>query len=213
MTRSDRKRVFEALRQWCSSGTIVALRSRALITLAADSGLRVRECVRLDLDQLLSDPDARAVRLRESFYLLASQAKGGERGAGMVDVSERAREALRAYILAIRDAEWIDWPVEPGTPLFLGHRGHRGKPGHGRMSVRTAQHSWHDVQKRARLTTRYEFHCLRHDGASRLRQAGADVFDLMKQMRWRDVNHAQLYIHEIDSQARGPELQKRASKL
>src|SRR5688572_1987685 len=166
LTKADRDRVFQAMREWCSSGHIVALRTRALITLAIDTGLRVRECVRLDLPQVLVDYKADAVRLQEQFFLFPEQAKRGT--SGTITVSKRARSAVRAYILAIRRAGWISWPVPQGTPLFLGHRGHRGRAGHGRLTVRSAEYNWTELQKRARLGTRYTFHDLRHDAASRL---------------------------------------------
>jgi integrase len=213
LTSADRKRVFAALLAWSSTGNLVALRTRALITLAADTGLRVGECCKLELAQLLVDLSADAVRLQESFYLRSDQAKGGDRGAGTVHVSKRARVAVRLYVIGLRREGWIAWPVQNGAPLFLGHRGQRGRAGHGRLSVRAAQRSWHELQARARLSTRYNFHALRHDCASRLRAAGADPFDLATQLRWRDLSTAQIYVHELDGMARLPAISERASKL
>jgi len=213
LTKRDRDRVFATMQAWANTGSKVALRTRALITLAADTGLRVQELVRLDLGQVLADPDADAVRIAAKFYLRRDQAKRGDKGAGNIHVSERARTALRAWIRAARAAQWMQWPAKRGAPLFVGHRGYRGKPGHGRLSVRAAQWSWHDVQARARIVERYNFHSLRHDAASRLRAAGGDVFDLAAQLRWRKLEHAQRYVHEIDSAARLPAIQKRAAKL
>lgn len=213
LTKFDRVRVLQTLQARCSSGNVVALRTRALILLALDSGLRVQECTRLDLVQLLEDSDSEAVRFRRAFYLSPKQAKGGPVGAGMVTVSERARAALRAYVLAARKAGWMAWPPKLGAPVFVGHRLQRGRPGHGRLSVRAAQWSWHDAQRRAGISAKYGFHALRHDAVTRLRLAGADVFDLMRAFRWRDVKHAQRYVHDIDASARAAKLQKAAAKL
>jgi integrase len=220
LTSADRKQVFATLVETSTSGSVVALRTRALITLAVDTGLRVGELCALELAQLLCDAAADAVRLQESFYLRHDQAKGGDKGAGVVHVPKRARAAVRLYVLALRREQWIPWPVTPhiggldnATPLFLGHRGQRGRPGHNRLSVRAAQRSWHELQAHARLSTRYSFHALRHDCASRLRAAGADLFDLAKQLRWRDLSTAQRYVHDLDGVSQLPLLAARAEKL
>jgi integrase len=232
LTRADRNRVFAALQEWSdreklvngsrrSDGArLVGLRTRALISLAADSGLRVNECVGLDLAQLLHDTDTRAVRIVSQFWLRANQAKRGS--SGMVVVSERARVALRLYILELRRLEWAPWPPAPHTPLFISHRGRRGKPGHNRLSKRSAQWSWHQIQRRAGLVdvaedgasvkARYGFHSLRHDAVNRIRGAGADVVDLQVQMRWRDLRMATRYVSQIDAQKRIGRLMKKAAK-
>lgn len=232
LTRADRNRVFAALQEWSdrtklangsrrSEGArLVGLRTRALISLAADTGLRVQECVRLDLAQLVQDTGGRAVRIVSRFWLRPNQAKGGERGAGMIEVSERAQTALRLYVLELRRLQWAPWPAKPHTPLFVTHRGHRGKPGHHRLSKRAAQWSWHQIQRRAGLVdadgetvkARYGFHSLRHDAVTRLRGAGADVFDLQAQMRWRDIRHAQRYVEQVDAHRRLTGLVKKAAK-
>jgi site-specific recombinase XerD len=212
---AHRKRLQAAMVAWCSRGNVVALRTRALVELASDTGLRVHECCALDLQQLRQDPAAPTVRFASQFYLRPAQAKGRQRGAGVVHVGKAARAALRAYVLAARAAGWIKWPASSRAALFVGHRGQRGRAGHARLSVRSAQHSWHVLQARAGIppADRYNFHALRHTATSRLRAAGADVFDLATQMRWKDLRHAQRYVHEIDSASRLPALQARAGRL
>jgi len=209
LTTADRNRVFATLEQWCSSGSVVALRTRALVALAADSGLRVNECCALEVDQLLAfkPKTSETVKLARSFYLRPAQAKGG--GAGTVELSPRARAAIGAYVRAAVAAGWMSWPPKARAPLFLGHRGRGGARGHARLSKRSAQHSWHDLQARARLSSRYPFHTLRHDAASRWRRSGADLFALMRQMRWRDVQTAQRYVHELDAGERAPRIASR----
>jgi integrase len=188
----------------------VALRTRALITTAADSGLRVSECCSLDTAQLRANSNGQ-VKFASSFYLRANQAKGGAAGAGQVELSERARAAIGAYVKAAVAAHWMLWPPAESAPLFLGHRGYQGERGHERLSIRAAQHSWHELQQRAGLSSRYPFHALRHDAASRWRRAGADLFTLMRQMRWRDADTAQRYVHEIDAAVRAPKVARRVA--
>lgn len=189
---------------------MVALRQRALITLALDSGLRLAELCALELGQVVEDLSDGRVRIRSSSYLVAEQAKGGERGAGPFQIPLRARRALRPYVLALRAAAWVPW--HGSSPLFVGHRGQGGRAGHAQLSPRAAQRDWTEVQIRARLRVHYPFHSLRHDAASRLRAAGADAFDLMRALRWRELNTAARYVHDFDAAARAAELAERAAR-
>lgn len=211
LTPTDRRQIWTALREWCATGSVVALRTRALVALAADSGLRAKEVVLLDLCQVLERPGSFAIASRG--YLRPAQAKGGDRGAGPFELSTRARAALRAYLRAAVRAQWIAWPPSPGTPLFLGHRGRAGKAGHGRLSKRASQWAWHAAQRRAGIATPYGFHSLRHDSATRLRAAGADVLDLQQHLRLRTVQHVARYAHRLDAARHSGELVARAAKL
>jgi integrase len=181
----DRRRIWIALREWCAAGSVVALRTRAIAALVIVS----------------------------RGFLRPAQAKGGDAGAGPFELSPRARAALRAYLRAAIKAGWIAWPAPPGTPLFLGHRGRAGAAGHGRLSKRASQWAWHAAQRRAGITEPYGFHSLRHDSATRLRAAGADVLDLQHHLRLRTTAHVMRYAHRIDASRAASELVARAARL
>ena len=208
---NDRRRIWIALNHWAATGSVVALRTRAVTALAADSGLRANEVVKLDVCQVLERPDSFAIASRA--YLRADQAKGGDRGAGPFEVSARARAAIRAYLRAAVARGWMQWPVAERTPLFLGHRGRAGAAGHGRLSKRSAQHSWYALQRRAGIVEPYGFHSLRHDSATRMRAAGADVLDVADHLRLRSLEHVNRYVHRIDAAARATQLVSRAARL
>lgn len=206
LTIGDRKRVNVALREWASSGSVVGMRNRALITLAQDTGLRLAELCALDVAQLTLPPFTAPV-ITSCFQLRAAQAKG--RRSRWVDVPGRSRSALRSYLRAARAAGWIAGLDAPG-PLFVTHRGRAGVRGHGRLSRRSAQHAWHEVQARARLRSRYNFHALRHDCADRLR-AHADTFELAEQLGWTDIRTAVKYVQK-PTRARRAELAELAAR-
>ena len=189
---------------------IVGLRQRALITLALDSGLRLSELCALELGQVVEDLAADRIRIRSASFLVSSQAKGGEAGAGPFSLPRRARRALGPYLRAVRDHRWISWHAS--SPLFLGHRGRAGQPGHARLSPRAAQRDWQLVQRRAQLPQHYSFHTLRHDFVNRLRLAGADAFDLCQAARWRRLETAVTYVATHDAERRVLELAELASR-
>jgi integrase len=209
MTSHDRRRVVSALAEWARSGSIVGLRTQAMVTLTADTGLRAIEVTRLNVDQVLERRADYAIATRG--HLRPAQAKG--KVGGPFVISARARRALAAYLRAAVGAGWLTWPAPRGTPLFIGHRGHAGAAGHGRLTKRSAQHCWHEAQRRADLSARYGFHALRHDAATRIRAAGGDVLDVKHCLRLRSVQYAARYCDQIDANARGAELVARAARL
>lgn len=211
LSHSDRRALWTALREWSDTGKPVALRTHALVTLAADSGLRASEVVALDARQVLERPTALVIA--SGGYLRPDQAKGGEVGSGQFTISGRARAALRAWLQCARELQWVPWPALQHSPLFVGHRGHRGAPGHERLSVRASQWAWYELQRRAGLSTRYGFHSLRHDAATRIRAAGADVLHVAAHLRLRDVQHVQRYAAAIDAGHTLRALAERAARL
>lgn len=205
----DRTRVLLALREWAGLGSIVGLRTAAIVTLAADSGLRVRECVALNMGQLLTSADP--IRLVDRGYCRASQAKGGS--GGPFQLTRRAREAMHAYLAALRGSGWVAWPPAPSDPVFVGQTGRRREKGHGRLSIRTAQQCWYEAQRRAGFWDRYGFHTLRHDAATRLVVAGGTAHDVQAHLRLKDIRHASTYVHGAVVAGRAPRLAARASRV
>ena len=173
---ADRKRLLGVLND---QSTFHGLRTRALVLLAWSSGLRLKECCALNLYQILEDPKAAGVawRIRSIAYLQALQSKGRRVGvkrwdsAGSFVITKPTRVALRAYLRAAQLRGWVHFPPSRDRPLFI--TGGRGKA-HGarqRLSRRSAQHSFTQIQKRAGLAEHYQFHDLRHDAITRFGEA------------------------------------------
>lgn len=211
LASGDRRALATAAREWSATENPIALRTWAIVVLCADSGLRAGEVVKLDLCQVLERPTSLAIA--SSAYLRGDQAKGGDVGAGPFTISERARRALGAWLRAALERDWIALPAQPRAPLFVGHRLHRGAPGHGRLSKRASQWAWHELQRRAGLANRYGFHSLRHDAATRFRLAGGDVLDVAAHLRLRDIGTVARYCGQIDRAARAGELVEAAARL
>lgn len=203
---TDRKRIVSTANEWARGGAFTALRTRAFVALALCSGLRVAELCKLDLDQVLDRTD-RGWRLRSHAYLHKRQSKGRRKGprtwnsAGAFYLSKAARFTLRAYLREARKRAWMRWPPKPGQPLFVTVKG-RGSDGHGadhhvRLSPRTAQHAWKELQKRARIRHTYGVHCLRHEFMTRVAAAaGGDAFKVAAMGRC-DIRTAQRYVHTV----------------
>lgn len=193
---ADRKRILRQLEADATTGGIVQSRNRALILLAWGSGLRLQECCNLDVSQVLE----RGFRIRSLAYLQARQAKGRRAGpkqwhsGGSFTIPKDARSAMHRYLKAVVAAGWMRWPALAGDPLFLTERG-RGAGGHHRVSKRTVQHHWEELQRRAGVREVYVFHELRHDALTRVGRASAgDVFRTAAFGRC-SVYTAQRYVH------------------
>lgn len=203
---ADRKRILAAANEWSRSGSFTALRTRAFVAVALSSGLRVRELCNLNLLQVL-DRTERGWRVRTHAYLRAAQAKGRRKGrrqwnsAGSFYLSKAARTCLRAYLREAKKRGWMSWPPLEGDPLFITVKG-RGSDDHGadhhvRLSTRTAQHAWKQLQRRggiARSET-YGVHCLRHEFMTRVADASqGNVFKVAALGRC-DIRTALRYVH------------------
>jgi integrase len=204
----DRKRIIATANEWASvvPRSFTALRTRAFLAVALSSGLRVRELCNLNLDQVL-DRTERGWRVRSQAYLRVKQSKGRRKGkrrwnsAGSFYLSKVARVTLRAYLREARRRGWMQWPPQEDAPLFITVKG-RGSDGHGpnhhtRLTPRTAQHAWTELQLRARIPKRrtYGVHCLRHEFMTRIAAAcGGNVFKVASAGRC-DIRTAQRYVH------------------
>lgn len=154
-----------------------ALRTAALVQLAWLSGLRISECIALDVPQLIEWQGA-VVRVRSAGYLRVDQAKGskGRRpdgqwtSAGQFVVPAPAARALRAYV---REGTTRGWLGRDAGPLFIAHRRNGATSlGHGRLSRKGAWKAWQQLQRRAGLRRPfYRFHDLRHDAITRFATA------------------------------------------
>ena len=200
---SDRRRIRTELERGAATLVFERLRTRALVYLAWGSALRLNECTRLNVAQLLEAPKTSSLAIRSMVWLRTDQAKGrrepakGQRqwsSAGYIVVTKRARAALRDYLRACITRGWLQLPAAANTPLFLATHGFQ-ESGRKRLSDRSAQHCWHRVQARAGVAEPYHFHCLRHDAATLFAQAcDGDVFKVARFARF-SVSTAQRYVH------------------
>lgn len=188
---ADARVIIRALNSWSEAGSFVALRTRALVFLAWGSGLRIGECLALDIEQI-RDTSYKRLRLRERPYLRLDQAKG--ESAGQFLISARANTALRAYLLEARRRGWI--PDTWTGPLFITTKTWRGS-GHKRLAYRSHNYTWTKFVKRCNLPEAYRFHDLRHDSITRYAvEVNGDAFAVQQFGRFADLNTAQVYVHE-----------------
>ena len=158
--------------------------------LAMSSGLRLSECLALNVEQITNG----AGRVRTVSTLEDEQAKGGN--GGQFTITTTARAALRDYLAEARARKWVG----SDGPIFVAMR--RGKlsggdaRSHPRLSRVSAWRAWINLQDRAGITKPYRFHDLRHESGTRFAEASnGDVFKVAGHMRLRDVRTAQTYVH------------------
>lgn len=208
---ADRKRIVAELHLRCRPGersrsSFAALRLRAAVLLAAGSGLRVSEVCKLNLAQMLEDPEAARWRLRSLVYLKPSQAKGRRVGehkwtsAGTIAVSDEARNALRAYIAELKRRGWSVWPPPAAQPLFVAVRTsprtrRAAAPVHQRLSIRTLQHQWRTFQRAIGIESTYHFHDLRHTALTRCSELTGGNMKLVAEFGRCDLQTAARYVH------------------
>jgi integrase/recombinase XerC len=152
-------------------------RDRALLEVLYGGGLRVSECVGLDLDDLDRD------RYGSSCVATVRRGKGGKER--LVPLGSKADEAIADY-LACRDQfrHPRTGDLDPAA-LFLNHRG-------GRLTARSAQ----------RLVSRYSVeagvygatpHALRHSVATHLLDGGVDLRSIQELLGHASLASTQVY--------------------
>ena len=149
--------------------TALGQRDRAILELLYGSGLRLMECVRLDLVDL---------DLKDGLLLVRSGKGQKDR---YVPVRGRARAALLTYLQEARPLlaeRWDDGAV------FLSRRARRP----GELSVRL-------IVKRAgkKVGLKLSTHVLRHSYATHLLKGGADVRHVQKLLGHKDLATTTLY--------------------
>jgi len=152
-----------------SSGKPAAIRQLALLEMLYGSGLRATELVSLPLTAVPRDAP-----------LITVMGKGGQ--ARMVPVSERAKEALAAW-LEVR-------PAEPKSRFLFPSRG-------GKHLTRVRLHQLlKELAARADLDPAgISPHVLRHAFATHLLEGGADLRVLQTLLGHADIATTQIYTH------------------
>jgi len=151
-----------------------ACRDRAVLEVLYGAGLRVSECVGLDLSHLRWEGERLLVRV--------VRGKGGK--DRIVPLGRPAAAALRAYLelrpLLVR-------PRSPAEAVFLGNRG-------GRLSDRQVRYL---VEERSRVHAhaRISPHGLRHGFATHLLDSGCDLRTIQSMLGHASLSTTQRYTH------------------
>jgi len=155
--------------------SVKGLRDRAILELLYASGLRVRELVGLN-DENLDLPQ----------QLVRVLGKGKKQR--IVPFGEHAARALSAYVEE-RNRNWLSEPEDDGqVPLFVSLRGHR-------LDARDVQRL---VEKTRRLLPsgrRFTPHTLRHSFATHLLERGADLRAIQELLGHSSLATTQKYTH------------------
>jgi integrase/recombinase XerC len=151
------------------------LRDRAILELLYASGLRLRELVGLNDENI--DLPQQLVRVF-----------GKGRKQRIVPFGEFAAQALTAY-LAARDQSGLSQPDDEGNvPVFIGLRGRRIDP---RIVQQVVEKTRMKLPSGRRLST----HTLRHTFATHLLERGADLRAIQELLGHSSLSTTQKYTH------------------
>ncbi|QSO53790.1 tyrosine recombinase [Alicyclobacillus curvatus] len=147
---------------------LLALRDRAILEFIYATGVRVSECVSLDIKD---------INLDEGFALVFG--KGAKER--YVLIGEIAAQAIRAY-LAKRE------PMTMDDALFLNHRG-------GRLTDRSVRRVLHHRIEECAKLRQVSPHALRHSFATHLLDGGADLRVVQELLGHSSLSSTQIYTH------------------
>jgi integrase len=148
------------------------LRLRAFIHLIWSGGLRPREALSLNLHQITEWGPNGKLRVRDTGMLMSRQSSARsnelEQKQHEFPIDPDAKKFLVAYLRLAKQKEWLDVAMLD-HPVFISVRGLRGKRGHARWSVRSAEKAWLNKRARIQLDIPYSLHDFRHDAILRCR--------------------------------------------
>ncbi len=151
-----------------SGSDLLTLRDRAILEFIYATGVRVSECVSLDIKD---------INLDEGFALVLG--KGAKER--YVLIGEVAINAIRAY-LAQRAR------VTTANPLFINHRG-------GRLTDRSVRRVLHHRIEECAKLRQVSPHALRHSFATHLLDGGADLRVVQELLGHSSLSSTQIYTH------------------
>lgn len=155
--------------------TPLGMRDKAVLELLYASGIRVSECVGLDLPDIdLAEGTALVFGkgAKERYVLLGSQAVC----------------AVRQYMEGSRQALWQKGKQGPGQPLFLNHLG-------GRLTDRSVRRIVDKYVVQVAGMQKISPHTLRHTFATHLLDHGADLRVVQELLGHVSLSSTQIYTH------------------
>jgi site-specific recombinase XerD len=158
---------------------ILPLRDRAILELLFSTGLRVSELANLKIDQVNLTRDEFTVR-----------GKGDK--PRVVFLSDRAKEALKAYLNKRQDAS---------PYMFVSHdRAKGGREDAGPLTPRSIERLIQHYAKLAGITKKITPHTLRHTFATDLLLSGADIRSVQSLLGHASITTTQIYTHITNQQ-------------
>jgi len=151
----------------------MGLRDRAILETTYSSGLRVSECVGLNLGDL--DLTAGILRIR---------GKGRKERLG--PVGSYAIEALQRWLKVCKVSP--KEPAGPGAPVFVNRFGRR-------LTTRSVARMLEKYLQLTGLDTRTTPHSLRHSFATHLMNGGADIRSVQELLGHKSLVTTQIYTH------------------
>lgn len=155
--------------------TVLGMRDKALLELLYASGVRVSECVGLNVEDLDLELGAALVEgkgSKERYVLFGSQAVN----------------ALRQYLTRSRPQLWAEGAGGEDSPLFLNHRG-------GRLSDRSVRRILDKYVVQIAGMQHISPHTLRHTFATHLLDHGADLRVIQELLGHSSLSSTQIYTH------------------
>jgi integrase len=147
-----------------------SLRDTAMLIL--DTGLRAGEALGLEWTNVRFEP-LRGARLG-FIHIAQGKSKNAKRN---LSLTERVREMLEERFKN-RKSEWV-FPAPDGTPML----------------VSSLDHLHSEVREALKLDPEFVIHSLRHTFLTRLGEAGADAFTIMKLAGHSSIIMSQRYVH------------------
>lgn len=193
LTTPDRLIIKRRLAEKCLLNNFAAIRLRALVCLTWGSGLRLSESTALTVSQIIEGAGSRRWRIVSRGLLLSPQAKRSR--ARRFYVPREARAALRAYLITARKKGLLDIPGAPDQALFVATKlPHKG----GRVSVRTIELQWQELQRSCGITEAYRWHDLRHEAATAFARKATNPFQVRDFLGVKSLATAGIYVHPPD---------------
>ena len=170
LTEAEKRRLSKELRGRSSK---LARRDRVIVELFLGTGIRLRELVNLDIDDV--DLDAKHLRIR---------AKGG------VPQVKFLKSTLRSLLRAYLNERRCQGNGECRA-LFLSNRG-------SRLSERQVARRLDHWFRAARIDKKLSPHALRHTFATHLYSRTGDILVVQRALGHRDLSTTQVYTHLVD---------------
>lgn len=149
-----------------------SIRNRALLELLYATGIRVSECVNMELNQI-------------DFHYSFIRVMGKGRKERIVPFGQFAHEALHAYVEIARP---ILIKKKQHTRLFVNLRG-------GELTARGVRHILTSMMEEASMHSKIYPHMLRHTFATHLLNNGADIRTVQELLGHANLSSTQVYTH------------------